>query len=131
MSDSVCTPAPSPPYGRSEERVATVAQCRQAMDDLAALIAGSGGDAPDPDLTRTVSCRIRDLDVIFGGQLRGGQLHDVGEVDRPDADIRLTTTGDDLVALVDGSLGFAGAWASGRLKVQASVFDLLRLRKLL
>ncbi|KDN82466.1 hypothetical protein KCH_57590 [Kitasatospora cheerisanensis KCTC 2395] len=47
------------------------------------------------------------------------------------ADIRLTTTGDDLVALVDGRLPFPTAWATGRLKLDASFLDLLRLRSLL
>jgi hypothetical protein len=40
-------------------------------------------------------------------------------------------TGDDLLALVDGSLHFARAWASGRVSVRASLRDLLRLRKLM
>lgn len=39
--------------------------------------------------------------------------------------------GDDLVALVDGELNFAKAWGSGRVKLHASLRDLLVLRKLL
>lgn len=40
-------------------------------------------------------------------------------------------TGDDLVALVAGELNFARAWGSGRVKLEAGLRDLLRLRKLL
>jgi hypothetical protein len=38
---------------------------------------------------------------------------------------------DDLVSLANDELGAAKAWTSGRLKIDAGVFDLLRLRKLL
>jgi hypothetical protein len=38
---------------------------------------------------------------------------------------------DDLVALMAGDLSFTNAWSSGRVKVDASVFDLLKLRNLL
>ncbi|MGF7236982.1 MAG: alkyl sulfatase, partial [Frankia sp.] len=47
------------------------------------------------------------------------------------AQIVLTVRSDDLIALTDGSLPLATAWASGRLKVAASVRDLLRVRSLL
>ena len=49
----------------------------------------------------------------------------------PKADIRLTMTSDDLVALTDGRLHFGKAWASGRVKLEAGLRDLLRLRKIL
>jgi hypothetical protein len=48
----------------------------------------------------------------------------------PKADIRLTMSSDDLVALTDGRLSFGPAWASGRIKLEAGLRDLLRLRKL-
>ena len=47
-----------------------------------------------------------------------------------DAQIRLTMTSDDLLALVDGSLHLASAWATGRIKVEAGVRDLLKLRSI-
>jgi hypothetical protein len=39
--------------------------------------------------------------------------------------------GDDLLALVDGELNFAKAWGGGRVKLEAGLLDLFRLRKLL
>ena len=38
---------------------------------------------------------------------------------------------DDLIALTDGKLNFAAAWATGRVKLEAGLRDLLRLRKIL
>ncbi|CAM5711288.1 hypothetical protein SHIRM173S_12961 [Streptomyces hirsutus] len=38
---------------------------------------------------------------------------------------------DDLLALVDGELNFAKAWASGRVKLEAGLSDLLNLKSLL
>ena len=49
----------------------------------------------------------------------------------PKADIRLTMASDDLVALTDGRLQFGPAWATGRVRLEAGLRDLLRLRKLL
>ena len=67
----------------------------------------------------------------FQGRLRGGTIVDLTDGDDPSAQIRLSLTGDDLLALVAGSLNFAGAWASGRVSVKAAFGDLLKLRKLL
>jgi putative sterol carrier protein len=49
----------------------------------------------------------------------------------PKADIRLTMSSDDLLALTSGQLSFAPAWASGRVKLEAGLRDMLRLRSLL
>ena len=85
-------------------------------------------------LNRRLSCTVLDLGVIFVGQLRDGTLHDVSSA--PDgtpveAQVRLTVASDDLVALTDGRLSFATAWARGQLKIEASMMDLLKLRTLL
>jgi hypothetical protein len=69
------------------------------------------------------------------GRLGSGAVRDLhvvpDEPGLPKADIRLTMTSDDLVALTDGRLHFGSAWASGRLKLEAGLRDLLRLRKIL
>jgi hypothetical protein len=85
-------------------------------------------------LDRSVSCHITDLDVTFVGRMTGGRIDVRDTVQGPPADkaqIRLAMTGDDLVALVDGELHFAKAWGSGRVKLEAGLMDLFRLRKLL
>jgi putative sterol carrier protein len=108
--------------------MATMDQCRHALELLAAKM-GGGGKAPSLD--RSLSCYLTDLDNGFHAQLAGGELHGIAEGHDPKAKIRLTSTSDDLVALTDGKLGFASAWATGRVKVTASVFDLLKLRSML
>jgi predicted lipid carrier protein YhbT len=112
--------------------VATVEQCAAALRSLADLLAEVDPETRSRYLVeRTVSCRVRDLDVVFAGQLDGDGLTDVRQVDDGAAQVRLVTTSDDLLALVEGRLSVPVAWASGRLKIQASVLDLLKLRSLL
>jgi hypothetical protein len=112
--------------------VATVEECEAAMHKLAErLKSPDAAQARDKMIDRSISCHLRDLDVTFGGRLRGGEIVDIHRAPRPDGQLKLTTTSDDLVALVDGQLNFAKAWASGRLKIDASVFDLIKLRSLL
>jgi hypothetical protein len=42
--------------------------------------------------------------------------------------VKLTMTSDDLLKLVAGELAMGSAWATGRIKIAASIFDLLKLR---
>ncbi|KAF2780981.1 sterol-binding protein [Streptomyces sp. OM5714] len=96
---------------------------------------GAEGDVrAATELDRSVSCHITDLDVTFAGRMADGRI-DVRETlegpPREKAEIRLSMTGDDLVALVAGELNFARAWGSGRVKLEAGLRDLFRLRKLL
>jgi hypothetical protein len=112
--------------------MATVEECEAAMQQFAEQMTGMDAETRRrTTLERSVTCHIRDLDVTFRGQLRDGALQDVTRTDSADGQIRLAMTSDDLLRLVDGSLNFAKAWATGRIKVEASVFDLLKLRSLL
>jgi hypothetical protein len=49
----------------------------------------------------------------------------------PPADIRMTAKSDEVVALAEQPMNIARAWMSGRVKIEASVKDLFRLRRLL
>jgi hypothetical protein len=109
--------------------VATIEECAAALDKFAAKLGGM--DEANKGLVRTVSLRVPDLDVTFHGMLRSGVLEDVTTEPRDRAQIRLTIGSDDLILLVDGELNFASAWARGRVKLEASFGDLLKLRKLL
>lgn len=111
--------------------MATVAQCRAALDTLAAKLATPGRHPARRRPERTLSCRVRDLDVAFAGVLRDGRLSDVREDPGARGQVRISVDSDDLVALAEGRLGFTAAWTGGRLRVDASVTDLLRLRGLL
>jgi len=111
--------------------MATVEECRQALHRIADRLAADPEAAARVNLDRSLACHIKDLDVYFHGRLRGGTITDLTDGDDPDAKIRLGIASDDLLALVDGKLNFAAAWASGRASVKASFGDLLKLRKLL
>jgi putative sterol carrier protein len=112
--------------------MATVDECRAALNELAARMdANANRVAGKVDLNRPLACTITDLGVAFHGQLVDGRLQDLTDGDDPNAKIRLTAASDDLVALIDGKLDLAKAWASGTVKISANPFDLLKLRKLI
>lgn len=112
--------------------MATVDECRQALATLAARLDANASQVSNKiDLDRPMACTVRDLGVAFHGRLTDGRLVGMTDGDDPNAKIRLTADSDDLVALVDGKLDFARAWTSGKVKVDANMFDLLKLRKLL
>lgn len=108
--------------------MATVEQCAGALHTLAERMARSENAKRRAGFNRSLACTLRDLGVSFGGALKDGELVDIRRVETADADIRLDLTSDDLVALVDGHLHLAAAWATGRIKVRAGVRDLLKLR---
>lgn len=112
--------------------MATVEECRVALEGLAERMSEAGTDVRrHTALNRSLSCHVTDLGITFSGQLRDGHIHDITTGTAPRAQIRLTVSSDDLVALLEGDLHFASAWAKGRLRVEASVLDLLKLRSLL
>ncbi|MFI8461205.1 SCP2 sterol-binding domain-containing protein [Kitasatospora sp. NPDC085464] len=115
--------------------MADVEECREALEQLSRNMSQSTGNVRKAaSLDRSLSCRITDLDLTFTGRLRDGRIQDVVTTPGPPAekaDIRLTMSSDDLVAMVDGRLNFAAAWAGGRVRLEAGFRDLLRLRTLL
>ncbi|MFF2195426.1 SCP2 sterol-binding domain-containing protein [Streptomyces sp. NPDC058157] len=115
--------------------MATIQECRAALDRLSDNLSGADGDVRGAAaLDRSLSCHITDLDVTFAGSLDGGRIRVDALTPGPPrgkAEIRLAMSGDDLLALVDGQLKFAKAWASGRVRLEAGFRDLLRLKSLL
>ena len=112
--------------------MATLEQCMTALEDFVGTLAAADGAR---GLDRSVSCRLTDLGQVVQGRLATGAVHDMTAVPDgpavPKADIRLTMSSDDLLALTDGRLSFTPAWASGRVKLEAGLRDMLRLRSLL
>ncbi|MEV0093175.1 SCP2 sterol-binding domain-containing protein [Streptomyces sp. NPDC050738] len=115
--------------------MATTQECRSALDKLSdSMVQANSQVRSAAALDRSLSCHITDLDVTFTGRLVDGRI-EVRDTQqgspREKAQIRLAMKGDDLVAMVDGELNFAKAWASGRVRLEAGFRDLLRLRTLL
>lgn len=108
-------------------------EAEQLLDDLVERFA-----AIDRDLRRAVLPARRSLEVVFTDLgvsyhtlLEQGELRPVtqGSLARPD--VRLTANSDDLRAVANRELPLGAAYADGRVKVEASMLDLLRLRALL
>ncbi len=103
-------------------------ECHQAIGTLADLLA-----TVEPDLRRkyvlerSVSCRVSDLGITWSGKVTEEGLLGVRHDDDSKAQVRLTVSSDDLVSLIAGRLAVPTAIATGRLRVQANPFDLLRL----
>jgi predicted lipid carrier protein YhbT len=108
--------------------MATVEECAAALRTVAGRLAGTDPATRGRIDERAVACRIRDLDVTFVGELRNGALEDIELGEAPSDAVLLSLSSDDLIALTDGRLKLAAAFATGRLQVQAGVRDLLKLR---
>jgi hypothetical protein len=108
-------------------------ECRTALARIAErLSAVDQEEFAQRVVERTISCRISDLNVAFLTRIHAGGLDPFVQTDNAKAaQVRVTANSDDLVALANDGLKVAKAWATGRLKIEASIFDLLRLRKLL
>jgi hypothetical protein len=118
----------------SEVRMATVEECRKALENLTARISDMKPDDRATFLVdRTLSCGIPDLGVTFLTRLGPHGADPVREAGPEDgvAQIRFTANSDVVVSIADDPKSFARAWVTGRLKIQGNVFDLLRLRKLM
>lgn len=113
--------------------MATEEECRAALDRIVERL-----DEVEPEqfkehvVERTISCRVPDLGLFFASRIHEGGLDPFTRSDNgAAAQVRITVRSDDLVALAKDELNVARAWATGRLRIEANIFDLLRLRRLL
>lgn len=111
--------------------MATIAECQQALETVAARMSKMDERKRSGIGTRSLACELTDIDAVFVGQLRDGGLHDIAQVASNTADVTMRMTSDDLLALVSEELSFPKAFASGRVKIDASFRDLLSLRNFL
>lgn len=112
--------------------MATLEECEKALHQLAAQIAAVDEQARRRyALDRSVSCELTDLGTGLTGRFSADGLHDIARGTSATANVKLRCTSDDLVALTRGELNLGSAWASGRVKIDASVFDLIKLRAVL
>lgn len=111
--------------------MATVEECREALHTIARRLSHADQGTRDKVGERAISCHLSDLDVTFVGQLRNGGLHDITQIDPSSVAPTFTMSSDDLVALTEGKLGLASAWATGRVRINAGFGDLLTLRSFL
>ncbi len=113
--------------------MATLKAVERAVQELLERLA-----EVDPDVRRkyaverTVACRVRDLDIVFLAAFdEDGTISEVTTAERGDGQVKLSANSDDLIALIEGRLSVPTAWATGKLRIDASMFDLLKLRSLI
>lgn len=82
-----------------------------------------------PD-SRTLAVRILDLDAEYWTVMAEGRMDTLHRGSPERADITIRVGSDDLVDLVDGRRSMLSSMVSGQIKVEASLADLLRLRRL-
>jgi hypothetical protein len=114
--------------------MATAEECRLALESLTGRIADMDpADRQAHLVERVISCKVPDLGVTFVTKIGPNGASPVTEANgsEPPAEVRFIAKSDDLVALANDPGSFGRAWLTGRLRVEASIWDLLRLRKVL
>jgi hypothetical protein len=115
--------------------VATKKTVESKLREMIARLKGSGEETqvnlaralPHP---RAIQIDVTDLDLSYWTELSGGQMGPLKSGPAPDVDIKLRASSDDLVAMVDGQLGLLKSYLSGRIRIDASLSDLMALRKM-
>jgi predicted lipid carrier protein YhbT len=114
--------------------MATAEECRKALEDLTGRIAEMDeADRQAHLVDRVISCTVSDLGVTFVTRIGpdGGAPVEVASGPDVPAQVRFTAKSDDLIVIAADPASIARAWLTGRLKVEASIWDILRLRKVL
>lgn len=114
--------------------MASAEECRTALEMLAGRLAELDPQKRAAVLAdRSLSCTVTDLGITFVTKLGGDGASPVTEAGPgdPPAQVRFSATSDELIAVAGDPKRFVRSWLSGRVKVEASLTDLLRLRKLL
>ena len=111
----------------------TAQECQQALQKLAGRLSElSGAERQEYFGNRTMSVTVTDLGVTFVTVLgAGGDPVRQAGPDDPKADIRLTADSDEVISLAEQPMNIARAWMTGKVKIEASMKDLFRLRRLL
>ena len=113
--------------------MASKAEVERQLRALMARLDGNESNVRSAIPTRKVlRCQVPDLNTAWNSVVENGHVSQPTEApsDGP-ADITLRVGSDDLVDLVEGRISFLSAFSSGKVKVDASIVDLLRLRSLL
>lgn len=94
---------------------------QQAQDNLARALS----------TPRVIEITVTDLDARYWTQLADARFDELHAGSARDPHIRVSASSDDLVAMIDGNKSLFSSYLAGHVKIQASLSDLLSLRKLL
>ena len=115
--------------------MATAEECRTALEALAGRITEVDPAERCRQSWRTAPSAARSP-ISASRSSRSSGPDGAGPVTEarpgdPPAQVRFTAPSDELLAISGDPKRFARAWLTGRVKVNASICDILRLRKLL
>jgi hypothetical protein len=108
-------------------------ECQEALQKLAARLSELSPDERDNYFgDRSISVTVPDLGITFVTKLGTGDdpVREAVPGDPP-ADIRLTAKSDEVLSLAQSPMNIGRSWVAGRVKIEASMKDLFRLRRLL
>ncbi|MEX0835186.1 MAG: hypothetical protein WD010_03785 [Nitriliruptor sp.] len=112
--------------------MATIEEVDQILGDLLARLGElDPGTRSLMPTNRTIEARCPDLDLVRHARWRDGQLEMLDQPPSRRSDIRISIASDDLLALHRGETTFSRAYAANRVRLDASMTDLLRLRAVL
>ena len=88
-------------------------------------------DASLPEDKRSILCVVTDLELVYSAEYAQGRIRKLKLIpDAGEADVRITLSSDELVALAEGKTSLPMALLFGRIRVDAHARDLLLLRQL-
>jgi predicted lipid carrier protein YhbT len=114
--------------------MATAEDCRKAFDSLLGRLSELDEQTRQRAIpNRTLSCHITDLGVTFLTRIGPDGAEPLAEAgpDAPRAQVRFSAKSDDVMAIAARPESFARLWFTRRVKVDASMADIVNLRKLL
>jgi predicted lipid carrier protein YhbT len=112
--------------------VASESECEKALRAVVDMLARVPADVRRKYvLDRTISCRVSDLGVTWSARLTDEGIVGLTTGDDSKAQVRLSVGSDDLIAIVEGRQSVPTAFATGKVRVQASPLDMLRLTNLI
>jgi hypothetical protein len=113
--------------------VATQEDVDRTLRKLVKRLDGADIDGADlPEEARSILCSITDLDLDYRADYSKGRIRKLRLVEdgSAQADVKISVSSDELIALANGKSSLPMALLFGRIRVNANARDLLLLRQL-
>jgi hypothetical protein len=116
--------------------VATKKHVESKLHELIGRLDRAGPEAHGPlaralPKTRVIQMDVSEPQASYWIELSGGRLGKLHTGKACDPDIRVMAKSDDLIAMIDGNRNLFSSYLAGHIRVQASISDLMALRRLM